>query len=317
MSGSSELERIARLARALGVKCEGVEVGIGDDAAVLAIDDELLVWTIDAQVEGTHFRRELISWRDVGWRATMAAASDLAAMGARPWCALAALALPSDVDDAAFDAIAAGQRAAADAIGAAIVGGNLARATEVSLTTTLLGRCARAIGRDGARAGDSIWIAGDVGLAAAGLRALASGDARIAEDARIAVAVERWRTPRALVAEGLRMAAHAHAAIDVSDGLARDVAHVARASGVRVVIDADALLARAPALRDAAGALGVSAIDLALHGGEDYALVVASSVALDGFARIGDVREGAGVALREDGAERDLAPHGFDHFADV
>lgn len=309
---SSELERIARLARTLGAACDGVRVAIGDDAAVLDPAGARLVWTVDAQVEGVHFRRDLVGWRDVGWRATMAAASDLAAMGARPWCGLAALVLADDVDDDALDAIAAGQRAAADAIGAAIVGGNLARGGETSLTTTFLGRCARAVERGGARPGDGLWLAGDVGLAAAGLRALTSR----ANDARLDVAVARWRTPRALVDAGVRMAPIAHAAIDVSDGLARDVGHVASASGVRVVIDADALRTHGGApLAAAAAALRVDAVELALHGGEDYALVVASDAAVDGFARIGDVREGAGVALRDRGVEHDLAPRGFDHFA--
>ncbi len=92
----NEVGRVAMLARLLGRPVAGVEVGIGDDAAVLSFgpDGSRLVWTIDEQVEGTHFRRELVSWRDVGWRSFMAAASDVAAMGARPWCALSALVLP-------------------------------------------------------------------------------------------------------------------------------------------------------------------------------------------------------------------------------
>src|SRR5580704_10060153 len=106
-----ERERIAMLARVLGARAPGVVRGIGDDAAVLEASPSAgqLVWTIDEQVEGVHFRRELLSWRDLGWRSFMAAASDVAAMGAVPWCALAALILSGAVDDAAFDAIAHGQ----------------------------------------------------------------------------------------------------------------------------------------------------------------------------------------------------------------
>ncbi len=310
---ATELERIARIARAFDAACEGVEVGIGDDAAVLAARaGERLVWTVDAQVEGTHFRRSLLSWEDVGWRATMAAASDLAAMGARPWCALAALVLADDVDDASLDALVAGQRAAAEAIGAAVVGGNLARGSEVSITTTFLGRAVHAVERRGGRARDSLWLAGDVGLASAGFRALTSG----MRDARVDEAIARWRRPRALVDAGRTMASLAHAAIDVSDGLAHDVAQLARASGLRAVLDADALLAHGgDALARAAGAVAADALELALHGGEDYAIVAASDVPLDGFVRIGELREGHGIALVRDGAERDLTPRGFDHFA--
>jgi thiamine-monophosphate kinase len=149
-----------------------------------------------------------------------------------------------------------------------------------------------------------------VGLAAAGLRALAQGRGG---EARFAAAIEAWRRPRALVAEGLAMAGAAHAAVDVSDGLARDAGRLAEAGGVRVVIDPAALL-EDTSLLDAAEALGLGALDLALGGGEDYALVVASDVPVAGFRRIGAVRSGRGVALGADGAERDIEPAGFDHF---
>jgi thiamine-monophosphate kinase len=309
-----ERGRIELLSRVLAAQASGVEVGIGDDAAVLGAPvGGRLVWTIDEQVEGVHFRRELLSWHDVGWRSFMAAASDVAAMGATPWCALAALVLPADADDETLAAIASGQRDAAEAAGAPVVGGNLSRGPVVSIATTLLGRCPRAITRSGARAGDGVWLAGRLGLAAAGLRALVQGRGG---EASLASAVEAWRRPRALLRDGLAMAALAHAAVDVSDGLARDAGHLGEASGVRIVLDEGALLEDA-ALVDAAVALGQSPIDLALHGGEDYALVVASDAPIDGFRRIGDVRPGRGLALRRGDAERDIEPAGFDHFSGV
>jgi thiamine-monophosphate kinase len=310
----NELERIARLTRAFATARDGVHVGIGDDAAVLkAPDGAILTWTIDEQIEGTHFRRDLLSWTDVGWRSLVAAASDLFAMGAAPWCALAAVALSDDIDDAAFDEITAGQRAAADAVGAAIVGGNLARAPAVSIATTLLGTCARGVERRGARVGDGVWIAGDVGLAAAGFRALGKRLRGPAVDA----AIDRWRRPVVLSSAGAALAKSAHAAVDVSDGLARDVGHLARASRVRVTFDAAALRAHGgDALARAAEALGEDALSLALHGGEDYALVAASDRPLDGFVRIGDVEAGDGVFLRRGGEDEKLEERGFDHFSD-
>jgi thiamine-monophosphate kinase len=131
--------------------------------------------------------------------------------------------------------------------------------------------------------------------------------------ASLEAAIAAWRTPRALVAEGRAMASVAHAAIDVSDGLACDVGHMAQASVVCAVLDEGALLADAE-LESAASVLGASALDLALHGGEDYALVVASPVAVDGFRRIGEVTEGSGVALRGANGQRPIEPRGFDHF---
>ena len=311
-----EQRRIAMLARILGAGTTGgrpgVEVGIGDDAAVLSAGPGAgrLVWTIDEQVDEVHFRRGLVSWRDLGWRSLMAAASDIAAMGAAPWCTLAALVLPDDVDDEALAEIARGQRDAAEDVAAPVVGGNLARGRVLSIATTLLGKCERAVERCCARAGDGVWMAGRVGLAAAGLKAL---ERSLSGGSWLDAAVAAWRRPRALVAEGRRMAPVAHAAVDVSDGLARDAGHVAEASGVSIVFDESALLADAELIA-AAGALGESAIDLALHGGEDYALLVASGVPIPGFRRVGEVRKGSGLLLRGPGGERVIEACGFDHF---
>jgi thiamine-monophosphate kinase len=159
-------------------------------------------------------------------------------------------------------------------------------------------------------------MAGAVGLAAAGLRALEGGrasNARPSADPRLAAAIAAWRTPRALVHEGQAMAPVASAAIDVSDGLARDVGHLADAGGVQIAIDAPALQAEAQ-LGAAAAALGVPALELALHGGEDYALVVTAREEPPGFRRVGEVRAGRGLVLRTADGERPLEPAGFDHF---
>jgi thiamine-monophosphate kinase len=306
----NERERIAMLARVLGAKVPGVSVGIGDDAAVLD-GSGTLVWTIDEQVEGVHFRRALLGFRDVGFRSLMAAASDVAAMGARPWCALCAMVVPPDVDDAALEAIATGQRDAAQELSAGVVGGNLSRGPALSLSTTVLGHCQRAIQRRGAHVGEGIWLAGHVGLAAAGLRALEGSKA--ADDPRLQPAIAAWRTPRALVEAGRAMGLLATAAIDVSDGLARDLDHLTEASGLSAVLD-EASLLEDPELVAAAEALGASAVDLALHGGEDYALVATSAAPLPGFRRIGQMRDGRGLVLRTNGGERPIEPLGFDHF---
>ncbi len=310
----SEAARIAMLARVFsaGTRGAGIEVAIGDDAAVLEAPTGGLrvVWTIDDQVEGAHFRRDFASWRDIGWRSFMAAASDVAAMGAAPWCALSALVVPDTVDDVALEEVARGQREAADDIGTTIVGGNLARGPTFSIATTLLGTCDRAVLRRGALPGDGIWMAGNVGLAAAGLRALGAG---IVDVAALREAIAAWRTPRALIAAGRAMANIAHAAVDVSDGLACDAGHIAEASAVRVVLEETALGSDA-VLKGAAAALGQDSLELALYGGEDYALVAASPAAIEGFRRIGFVTEGRGVALGGASGERSLEVRGFDHF---
>lgn len=314
----SELARVEIL-RAIfaGAASADVLLGIGDDCAVLRPQAEPLVWTIDAAVEGTHFRRDLLSLEDLGWRATMAAASDLAAMGARPIGLLAGLGLPRWVSDEDLAALARGQRAAADALGTALVGGNLARAGELTVTTTALGAAERPFPRDGARPGDALWLAGPVGLAGAGFL-LHDRKAPLGSAAAQAASLA-FRRPLARIEAGLAARTYANAAIDVSDGLARDVAHVARASGVTAVLDPSTFVGAT--LVEVAAELGVDPVALALHGGEDYAVVVAapSSARLDGFVRIGGC-EAADAALGEvalvdaRGHVTAVAPRGFDHF---
>jgi thiamine-monophosphate kinase len=316
---SSELARISLLASIFQSTATGrVQVGIGDDAAVISAGPGSLVWTIDAQVEGTHFLREWLGWEDVGWRSFMAAASDLAAMGASPIAALSALVLPLDVDDAALSAIATGQAAAAAALGTTVAGGNLARGAPASITTTLLGDASRPILRSGAKPGDRVLLGGAIGLAAAGLAAL---EARAdLGDPALALALAPWRRPRARLDLGQAMKAVASAAVDVSDGLLRDASHLAEASAVTIALDEAALLAHACGpLEGAARVLGRDPLRLALGGGEDYALVVASSSPIEGFAEIGHVIAGPpGVRLRRASGAieevEDALARGFDHF---
>jgi thiamine-monophosphate kinase len=159
----------------------------------------------------------------------------------------------------------------------------------------VLGKTKRPVLRSGARSGDGLWLAGPVGLAAAGLMALERG---------MNVPSAAWRRPTARFVK----LAGAHAAIDISDGLARDAGHMAKASGVSLDFDPEAIVTRE--LARAAATLEVSALDLALHGGEDYAILAASPRKLSGFVRVGDVRAGRGVTV---GGKR-VAARGWDHF---
>jgi thiamine-monophosphate kinase len=306
---TGEEDRIDRIAAILGAaRSKNVTLSIGDDAAVLEPIAEKVVVTIDEQVEGTHFTRALCSLEDVGWRATMAAASDLAAMGAAPIAAVAAWVLPATATDEDVERIARGQREACDVLGSVIVGGNLARGPALSIATTWIGACARPVARAGAEPGDGLYACGDLGLASAGLHALKAGLSAPA-------AALAFRRPRARIADGLRMAAVARACVDVSDGVARDAGHIAAASGVRVVLDESALRGYLhSATIEVARACGKDPLDLALGGGEDYALLCASAEPIEGFVRIGAVEPGEGVVVRGEGGDRP-ARGGYDHFA--
>ncbi len=173
----SEWDRIAALRRIFEADGapEALRLGIGDDAAVLDVSGALVV-SVDAAVEHVHFEREWLSMEALGYRATVAALSDLAAMGAVPAGVLGSWALPRDVTDADLEAMANGQAEACREVGTRVIGGNLARGADLSLHTTVLGQVDNALRRDGARPGDVLMVAGELGWAAAGLAALQRGE---------------------------------------------------------------------------------------------------------------------------------------------
>ena len=291
-----------------------LELGIGDDAAILRVGRERLVFTVDTSVEGVHFDRRWLSLEDVGWRALQAAASDVSAMGGRPIAALSNLILPARIRRRELEALARGQAAAARALRCPIVGGNLSRGKELSVTTSVLGLARRPIRRSGARPGDSIVLLGDVGLARAGLSILKRGLGRKNQRA-LRVCIDAWRRPRAL--SSLAPGARAHAAIDVSDGLSLDLRRLAEASGVHAVIEERALRrALRPELRRAAERLGEDPLELALSGGEDYALIVAlpRGVRLAAARRIGRIERGSGALLEHSDGQSSRLGEGYEHF---
>lgn len=303
---------------AAGRRLEGLEVDIGDDAAVIARTADPPgrdVLSVDAQIEGVHFRRGWLTMAELGARAASAALSDLAAMGAEARAVLCSLALPAWVDDEALANLARGIRDAADDAGARVIGGNLARAGELSLHTTVLGRTRRApLLRRGAREGDVVYVTGTLGAAACGLAALRAGRA---DEPALQRFVARWRRPRARLAEGLRIVELASAGLDVSDGLARDLAHLAHASGCEVRIDSEALPLE-EGFAAACASLGLDPLALALGGGEDYELVFTAPVSYAArrlATPIGTVLAGPpGVRVRDAAGREVLAGAGFDHF---
>jgi thiamine-monophosphate kinase len=314
MPGRSERALVSVLRERFAAAAPGVQLGIGDDAAVLAPFGETSVISVDACVEGVHFEPALVGYEDIGYRAFQAAISDLAAMGAVPVAALSALVLPRALPAADVDALTIGQARASLETHCPVVGGNISRGRELSITTTVIGRAAQPLRRDGARPGEQLWLIGEVGLAAAGLALL-----RTLREAPVAPGLARcvaaWRRPRARLSEGRLLLGRASAAIDVSDGLAADARQLASASGVRVVVDRERLRASLdPALSAAARHLRRSALHWALRGGEDYALLASGPARLRpaGAAPIGYVARGAGAFLATAGLNVPLEG-GFDH----
>ena len=315
---AGEFELIERHFTGRGARREDVLAGVGDDGALLLPKPgAALVLALDTLVDGVHFPSGFDA-RFVGHRALAANLSDLAAMGAEPAWALLGITLPS-ADEHWLAGFAAGFDALARRHGVALVGGDTTRGP-LTVTLTLAGSvpAQEALRRDGARAGDDVWVSGTPGDAAAGLAILegrlnAQGRAR---DALLA----RFQQPQARVALGVALRGVATACIDVSDGLLGDLGKLCAASGV----GADVATRELPL---SAGLCSVAPaaerIRHALMGGDDYELLFTADpaerarlAALDAgvvLRRIGAVTEAGGMLV--DGAPPGReAGHGFDHF---
>jgi thiamine-monophosphate kinase len=312
-----ELELIDLFTRGAPAAGGGVLVGIGDDAAVLRPPPgEVLVATVDAVVEGVHFGPGFAP-EDVGWKALAVNLSDVAAMGARPLWALAALATPRGEDPARLVRVGKGLSACARRYRLALVGGNVTASRDLSLTVTVLGsaRRSRVLTRTGARPGDALLVSGTLGDAALGL-----------ERGAAAALVRRQRRPTPRLALGRALAGIASACIDVSDGLLKDLGHLCEASGA----GASVRLAELPLSRAylAAARGRRDPFEAALSGGEDYELLLAVPVrrvpqALAAARRtgtrlsvVGSVVGGRGVQVAGfHGGRHPVRRLGYDHLA--
>lgn len=287
-AAGGEAALIRRIIERLGAAAAAeIVVPPGDDAAAWYADRAVTVATTDALAADSHFRTDTMSWADVGWRAVASNVSDLAAMGAVPRYLLLAVACGPDLDGDALDALTDGIAAAAVHHGVRVAGGDLLRATTTVIAVTALGEAETAgalLRRDAARAGDAVAVTGVLGGAAGGLRAIEAG---MEGDPRAAALLDAHRRPVARTAVGrAAVACGVRVACDLSDGLARDLGHVARASGVGVEVALPALPLH-PACVEMWGA--VAAQRAATGGGEDYELVLlapaATLAALEGALR--------------------------------
>ncbi len=325
-----EFELLARIRERLPGPGPRVLLGSGDDAAV-TVPGGATATSVDALVEGVHFRRDRAGLAQIGRKALSAALSDLAAMGAEPGEAYVALGVPTDLDEDGCLELIDGIAAVAAETGTALAGGDVTRAPAMTLAVTVVGHAdpaERFVTRAGARPGDALVLTGELGGAAAGLLLLERPELADAVPEHAAERLRRRQldpTPRLASGRALA-AAGATAMIDLSDGLGGDAAHLAERSGAALRIDADAL-PLADGLAALAAAAGLDPLRLATACGEDYELLAAlPPERLAGASRgiaeadeakltqVGEVVAGEGVEIRLPGGGT-LTPSGFDQLA--
>lgn len=306
LSGGVEFEVIRSMVERWGIRARD----IGDDAAIVRVPrGDALVASVDAAVEGRHFRDGWLTPREIGYRAVTAALSDLAAMAAQPLGILLALGV-SHRWRAEIPSIADGVGDAVSAAGTVILGGNIVAAGELCLTTTVLGSAFAAMRRIGARPGDHIYVTGRLGAPAAAVDAWTRGavpEAALRD--RFARPSARLREARWLVDRG------ATAGIDISDGFAADLAHLAAASEVGAEVELSSLPLAA----------GLTDFLAAAASGEEFELIVTSPHALDasGFERqfslsltdVGHITSARGALVFTLQGQRVAPPTGYDHLS--
>jgi thiamine-monophosphate kinase len=327
-----EFELLARIRAQLPQPGPRVRLASGDDAAI-TVPAGVTATSVDALVDGVHFRREWSSPAQIGAKALATALSDLAAMGAEAGEAYVVLGIPADLEEEGCLELLDGIGTVAKETGTTLAGGDVTRAPALTLAITVVGHARQAdelVTRSGARAGEALVVSGELGGAAAGLLLLEHrSEARLpfqpdkGKKHNHAGLLARQLEPRPQLALGHALAtAGATAMIDVSDGLGGDAGHIAAASGVGLRIEA----ARLPIEAGVAGvaiATGHDPLELAASGGEDYELLATVpeerlAAAMDAAEKLGAKLTRIGVAVVGEGVEirlpdgELLEPRGFD-----
>ena len=309
VSDIGEFALIEQIAQRLGSSPNAhVVVGPGDDAAVVQVEGASVVSCVDIFIQGVHFRLDWSSAQDIGRKVIAANLADIVAMGATPTSLLVGLAIPASTEVSWVLELADGMKTEADVLGATVVGGDIARSEHIMISVTALGdlRGKQPVLRSGAKVGDVVAVAGQLGYAGAGLMLLSRG----------------FRSPRSIVSmhrvpqppyEQALAATKAHSMIDTSDGLLADVGHIADASGVAIDIASNSIPI-AEELQSVASAFNEDVLKLVLGSGEDHAFVAtfaSSSDMPDGWTVIGSVIQGSGVTVDGEAVETT----GWQHFS--
>jgi thiamine-monophosphate kinase len=304
---------------------QNLRAGVGDDCAVWQGERTCYLSKVDSQVQGIHFTLDVISWRDLGWKALAVNLSDIAAMGGCPLYALVSLGLPFDTEVEDVLSLYEGMLELAGQTGTAVIGGHVSASSNLYIDVHITGHTGSPDGtvlsRSAARPGDLIAVTGWLGSAAAGLRILqqkSTLDASISE-----CLIKAFAHPEPRLAEGrLLLKYGVTCAIDISDGLIADLGHICEMSKVGAKIDTDTL----PVRPEVKTIFGDAAVDLALAGGEDYQLLFTAPPSIMATVQkececsvtvIGEIIEGAAgqvIVTDRSGKSTPTSSAGWDHF---
>ena len=303
----NEAQIIGALASVFGTNHRGVQVGIGDDAAVVATGEDTVI-TTEMAVEGTHFNCQWSGAFEIGRKITAANLADIYAMGATPTYLVVAVTLSGEETMEWISELAQGIKHEASSCGAVVVGGDLARGAIKVISMSALGEVEKAVTRSGAQVGDSIYLSSLPGWSAAGLSCIEKSELSDLES----YAVEEFCSPTLDYSMAVAFAHKgAHAMCDVSDALVIQAEQLAQASGVQLVFDSEAFKVSEEfaQLSELAEASGVDVWQWIFAGGEDH-VFLATGKDLPGLC-VGVVKEGSGVL----GLEMKKAPDTWRHFS--
>jgi thiamine-monophosphate kinase len=325
------VDKIARKVPSILDRASGVlRLGIGDDSAILSPNGSReWVLSCDAFLEGVHFLAKAHPPDSGGYKSLVRAASDLIAMGASPRYFLMTLALPASRIGTWLDAFLAGMARAARYIGMRLIGGDTTKSHSVSISITVLGEvsCGRALRRSGARPGDLIYVTGKLGRAQLGLDLIR---ANLSRRAGLRDALRQHLYPRIPVKLGEWLARNqiASAMMDISDGLSTDLARLCAASrvGARIETQHVPCVSIPPGLSRGIRKLKLNPLQMALHGGDDYGLLITvprrrverlqRAPDFSSLTCIGEITRGRRILLvNGDGSATPLDAHGWDPFS--
>lgn len=295
-------------------------VGIGDDCAIIPDFGEDTLVTTDMLLEGIHFLRDKASAEDIGWKAAAVNLSDIAAMGGVPVATFLSIALPPDARGAWAEGFIEGYAEISRRYGVPLLGGDTTSSLrDIAINVGVKGRCdhGKALGRSGARVGDTIFVTGTLGDSGAGLKALIGG---LERDADVEYLIGRHLRPVPRIEEGQALLATGlvGAMMDISDGLASDLRHILKASGVGATVDLKRLPLSEELVR-VCRRCHWRASTLAATAGEDYELLLTAPAELAKRVNfplyaVGTITEGDDILWLRGGKPTKFKGKGFTHF---